>query len=616
MSSVESQRVLSRDNNFSGSGQIAKRRKLMIDRLPVSDQRFQRIPEAVLSLVQLAGKTNGLAFAGRTGEALSPAEKTVLKNYDLRAISEVETGDILAIPLARPDAEEYNDVGFIHSANFLAARIFRSAQGVGSPVYCEKLAVRAPIEVEDEDTHELVAGIAGKFVVQDESVSHLIILSGEERLRVQLQMQQTEPTAEADDPETEKDGAFSGGKQPVLNGVLVTDFDGNLRVCSSKSEGTARMRVVGGMIRVMGANKVQRLCHDWKFDIVRVMELIRFHGGESDHLGTRVADDMFGMLRSRFRAVSNLVVVKDVNLMERFLTGQCRTGEMKSLSLLHFSRGEIPRTEFKDVTTVEAAIALASCLASWQIVAGALYDRCFLKVLTPMIDVLEDGEVTKWYYDVYLHWQCMRVFWGFYHYVFTVPTAPGAGGVDLGPTDMPRSNPKECAEWIHARAEEFAEGARAAAQSPVAAGDIWERLPHLQWSHVGGQQAAFLADPWARGAHVAKGSVPSKTEKGEPQAGSAAVKAKGAGNLRDLCPFFLAQQLGVKSSGGETASGCKKSNCKEIHPKGGAFTWDEADRAAKRVTSRALVWLQSGLRSALQDSFPRTKGSWRVTQNP
>ena len=115
---------------------------------------------------------------------------------------------------------------------------------------------------------------------------------------------------------------------------------------------------------------------------------------------------------------------------------------------------------------------------------------------------------------------------------------------------------------------------------------------------------------------MAKGSEPPKTEKGGPQADSAAGKVRGAGKLRDLCPFFLAQQLGVHRSGGEKASGCKKTDCKGVHPKGGTFTWHEADQAAKRVTSRALVWLQLGLRSALQDSFPKTKGSWKVTQNP
>ena len=89
---------------------------------------------------------------------------------------------------------------------------FRTPQGVGSPVYCEKLGVRAPIEEGDAETNKLVESIACRFVVQDEFVSHLIILRGEEKLRVQLQMQRTEPTEEADDPETEKDGAFSGGK--------------------------------------------------------------------------------------------------------------------------------------------------------------------------------------------------------------------------------------------------------------------------------------------------------------------------------------------------------------------------------------------------------------------
>ena len=41
--------------------------------------------------------------------------------------------------------------------------------------------------------------------------------------------------------------------------------------------------------------------------------------------------------------------------------------------------------------------------------AAAFYDDTFLKVLEPMIDVLENGEVTQWFYEVYLHWQCMRV---------------------------------------------------------------------------------------------------------------------------------------------------------------------------------------------------------------
>ena len=183
MSSYElpGEALLPRGDNFSsGSSQIAKRRKIRIDCLPVSDQRFKTIPEEVLDLVRLASQTDGHAIGGKASDALSPAELTVLTNYGLKPVSEVTTGDILAIPLARPDADENNDIGFIHSTNFLAARVFRTPQGVGSPVYCEKLAVRAPIEDDDEDTHKLVAGIACRFVVQDEFVLHLLTLSGKD----------------------------------------------------------------------------------------------------------------------------------------------------------------------------------------------------------------------------------------------------------------------------------------------------------------------------------------------------------------------------------------------------------------------------------------------------
>ena len=123
----------SNDNNLSGSAQMSKRRKIMIDCLPVSDQRFQRLPEEVLELVRLASKTDGLAFAGKTGDALSLAEQTVLTNYAFKAISAVETGELVAIPLAKPDADESNDVGCIHSTNFFVGEGVSHTARSGQP---------------------------------------------------------------------------------------------------------------------------------------------------------------------------------------------------------------------------------------------------------------------------------------------------------------------------------------------------------------------------------------------------------------------------------------------------------------------------------------------------
>ena len=155
----------SNKNSVSSSAQVSKRLKIMISCLPVSDQRFQTLLEGVLELVRLASKTNGLAIGGKTGDALSPTEQTGLPNYAFKAISAVETGEVVAIPLARPDADESNDVGFVHSANFLAVRVFRTPQGVYSPVYYEKLGVRAEIEEGDEEATRLVDGVAYKFVI-------------------------------------------------------------------------------------------------------------------------------------------------------------------------------------------------------------------------------------------------------------------------------------------------------------------------------------------------------------------------------------------------------------------------------------------------------------------
>ena len=86
----------------------------------------------------------GSAIGGKAGDALSLAEKTILTNYEIKTVSAVETGDVVAVPLAKPDADEMNDIGSSTQPTFCRLVCFTHATDLG-PLHITRVTPQARV---------------------------------------------------------------------------------------------------------------------------------------------------------------------------------------------------------------------------------------------------------------------------------------------------------------------------------------------------------------------------------------------------------------------------------------------------------------------------------------
>lgn len=346
-------------------------------------------------------------------------------------------------------------------------------------------------------------------------------------------------------------------KQIKLFGVL--DLDKVMRPCTLKKEGMERIKIVGGLCRVMSSNRREKFVPDLEFNIGKFMSMCeRFSEKE-------LAPDSEFRTLWHMKGLKGIPVVDDLRKLKRFLLGNYHLYDRRSLGLTDFQRCQ---TEpLSRTPTLIGRDILLQALKNVEKVLVVFWGGQFQGSFKPITDLLtEDTRVLRAYGDSYIGAQVEFTLAKVMYDFFKEERSVGYPAMDM-------RTPEACAAIFQKYWEDLVRGAKKE-------GDVisWEPFPHSMFYTSEGLGSKIVHR---------QTTVVTKLNK---EVGKIKVndREKGSG-YASYCKYHLGGELGLKDAKNKKLA-CGNPRCQYSHE--GLKRWKGMRLLgnSKFHGERALLW--------------------------
>ena len=459
-------------------------------------------------------------------------------------------GLAIMIPADYPNENELLDGDWGATSNFVFALLQEKPTGLTARVaivgYLHK-----PAKVELQAGHCLVFTTPSQFLtplgINELAVKGMLSKPGLEEL-TPLSAQRLKTPDPIITDEAGKPIVNEKAKQSGLYCVL--DLNGILRPCSGKSEGVKRMSKVGGMIRLFGWERFQKLVLDLDYNPKYFMANCQRYEESAADLPVNSTFKTLGKLSH----ISDLPVFTNKHKLDCVLLGTYPQYDRTVICLGDFIRTESTKVQWKKEASRQGRIVLTDALKNiervFEVFYGTPYKNCFATIIVALED---EAEIFDDYDDLYITIQMKIIISKFYADI-KYEKAPVVFA------EMTMETPEECASLLLRHLQVGLTQARRTAPT-----GNWEKQPHSKFYSSEGTYKKVIVAP-----------SPTTTVKKEATAGSILI-----------CPYNIAGQLNIKSASG-SAIKCTTERCKNKHENIDNLTRNDVTKCIKTITVKRI----------------------------
>lgn len=350
----------------------------------------------------------------------------------------------------------------------------------------------------------------------------------------------------------------TGGLYTVERGIRqiglfgIPDLDNVPRPCSGKSEGIKRMIKVGGMIRLMGWERVNKMVLDLNYSHKFFMTTCERFEETAANLPVESAFKTFGKLGH----VTDLEVCQTKAKLECILMGVYPQYDRSVISITDFLGNTSNKTSWTKEPSRQGRLLFLEAFRNVEKVFTVFYGSPYKECCMEMIRALDDEEnIFQHYDDIYVYIQLEIILSKFFSDI-------RYERLPVIFTEMTMVTPVKCALLLQRHLHEGLLQARGTAVT-----GNWETHPHSKFYSTEGTFRKVTM-PTTLTLPVTKIDKPS----------TASIAC---------CPYHLAGQLGVLTAAGAIMS-CTNKSCKHPHSKLAKLKNSEITNVLKTITIKRI----------------------------
>ena len=336
-------------------------------------------------------------------------------------------------------------------------------------------------------------------------------------------------------------------KQSGLYCVL--DLNGILRPCSGKSEGVKRMSKVGGMIRLLGWERFQKLVLDLDYNSKYFMTNCQRYEESAADLPVTSTFKTLGKLSH----ISDLPVFTNKHKLDCVLLGTYPQYDRTVICLGDFIRTDSVKVQWKEEASRQGRIVLADALRNvekvFEVFYGTPYKNCFATIIIALED---EAEIFDDYDDLYTI-QLEIIISKFYADI-KYERAPVIF------TEMTMETLEQCASLLVRHLQFGLTQARRTAPT-----GNWEKQPHSKFYSSEGTYKKVVV-------------IPASNPKVKKETTTESVL---------ICPYHIAGQLGIKTISGSLIK-CTADRCKNKHENIDNLTRNDVTKCIQTITVKRI----------------------------
>jgi hypothetical protein len=337
-------------------------------------------------------------------------------------------------------------------------------------------------------------------------------------------------------------------KQSGLYNVL--DLNGTFRPCSGKSDGVKRMNKVGGMIRLFGWDRFEKLVLDLNYNQKYFVESCQRYEESAADLPVTSTFKSLGKLNH----ISDLPVFTNKSKLDCVLLGTYPQYDRSTICLADFLRADSAKIQWKKEASRQGRVVLADALKNLEKVFEVFYGTPYRNSFATILNAFEDeAEIFDNYHDLYITIQLEVIISKFYSDIKYEK-------VPVIFTEMTMDTPDQCASLLIRHLHVGLTQARGTAPT-----GNWEKQPHSKfYSSEGTYKKIIVASPTI--STVKKETVP--------------------GTIL-ICPYHIAGQLGITSASGSAIT-CTTERCKNRHDNITKLNRNDVTKCIKTITVKRI----------------------------
>jgi hypothetical protein len=330
----------------------------------------------------------------------------------------------------------------------------------------------------------------------------------------------------------------------------VMDLNGVLRPCSGKSEGVKRMNKVGGMIRLLGWNRFEKMVLDLDYKPKYFMENCQRY----EESAINLPDESHFKSLGKLSHISDLPVFTNKQKLDCILLGTYPQYDRTVICLSDFLRNENKALQWKKEASRQGRTVIIDALRNVEKVFEVFYGAAYKNCLTTVIVALEDESDTfDEYDDLYIIIQFEIILSKFYSDI-------RYERIPVIFSDMTMETPLQCASLL---IHHFQIGLKQAHRT--ASTGNWENQPHSKFYSSEGTYRKILF------------SLPSTPP----------VKKETAVEPTLICPYHIAGQLGILSATGSVIK-CTTDKCKYKHERIDKLPRNDVTKCVKTISVKRV----------------------------
>ena len=394
-----------------------------------------------------------LAVASTFGLNSNVDTSTWFKHRGTRITStDVEIGTLIAVPVDVPDADEQPDEAWAMSSNWYIYHVENKKETTKADV--KLLGSLYPME---KDVLEI--GRSCEVTLPQ----YILVTKGKLTIKGNTLLAGTKQEEHIDEKgEPELMGIKV--KRVSLHGI--PDLDNVARPCSVKNEGIKRMLKIGGMIRMMGDERFDRIVLDLLYDRSIFLTTCQRYVESSENL---TADSPFKSF-IKMPKLKGLPIYDNKDTLERLLLGDYPLYNRSKISLQDFLRHKLSSAQWGDAPTREGRASFTDAFTNFQQVLVVYFGYSFDKSFEEILELLQDDEdVLQEYNDSYIQIKMEMVISQFYQDIYKERTS-------LVHPDISMRTPKDCATLLKKYLHEEIMRAKG-----LAGMNNWEKHPHSRF---------------------------------------------------------------------------------------------------------------------------------------
>ena len=327
-----------------------------------------------------------LEVASLFGQSSDIGASTWFKHRGSRVLStEVEIGAMLAVPVDVPDADEEADEKWALSSNWYIYNVEDKKDTTTAQM--KLLGSMYPLEIDVLEIGKSCDVVLPKYVLVTKgklSVKGITLLA---------ETKQQECSSEKGETEI----LDIKIKRVSLHGI--PDLDNVTRACSLKNEGIKRMLKMGGLIRMMGEERFDRIVIDLLYDKNVFLTTCQRYVESSENLSSDSAFKSF----IKMPKLKGLPVYDNKDTLERLILGDYPLYDRSKISLQDFLRHKLPGSQWGDAPTREGRASFTEAFTNFQQVLVVYFGYSFDTGFEEMLDVLHnDEDILQEYNDSYI----------------------------------------------------------------------------------------------------------------------------------------------------------------------------------------------------------------------